>query len=254
VRGGFIILLGATLLAAAARPTSAESLVTALSTSEVLITSNFSGTQLTVFGAIQRDAASASRSGDYDLVVVMRGPSEAVVVRRKERVFGIWVNRAAETFSQIPSFYALNASRPLADLDAEPALVRFRLGVDNLFSGPPPATASEREFRAALVRLKSENQRYAEREDAVTFLGSGIFRTTLTLPANVPVGLFSVEVYLFNEGVLLTRAEDTLRISKIGFEQILSGFSRDQALIFGVGCVAMALAISWLAGLIFRRD
>jgi uncharacterized protein (TIGR02186 family) len=248
--------LAAAALLAGTAGAEAETLVTALSTNEVRIASNFTGDQVTVFGAIGRDAATISRASGYDLVVVMRGPPEAVVVWRKERLLGIWVNRASRTFTPVPSFYALEANRPLTEIAADPVLRRLGLGPTFFLDAADKGSsaASLRPFHQALIRLNGENGRFSQDDRGVELLGEGIFRTTIQLPANVPVGIYSVEVYLFSDSGLLARAEQGLTISKIGFEQFLSGFARDQALIFGVGCVAIAMAIGWLAGVIFRRD
>jgi len=249
------LLVTAALLGSPAGAT-AETLVTALSTAEVRISSNFTGDQVTVFGAIGRDAATISRASGYDLVVVMRGPPEAVVVWRKERLLGIWVNRASRTFAPVPSFYALRANRPLPEIASEVLLARLELGTAYLMAAAsgPGSVAAATPFQQALVRLNEDNALFNQDDAGIELLGEDIFRTTIALPANVPDGLYSVEVYLFSDSVLLAQAKQALTISKSGFEQVLSGFARDQALIFGVGCVAIALAIGWLGGVIFRRD
>ena len=60
-------------------------------------------------------------------------------------------------------------------------------------------------------------------------------------------------VYLFAGGAA-REAEDTLDVTKTGFERYMFSVARSQSLLYGLGCVALALFIGWLGGVIFRRD
>ncbi len=120
------------LVLAAAGSAQAEKLTVALSTPEVTISSNFTGTTVTVFGVIDRDARSVSGVGGYDIAVLLLGPPETVVARRKDRILGIWANAAAETFEAAPSFYSLSTSVNVDDLATPPVLERLQLGFDNI--------------------------------------------------------------------------------------------------------------------------
>src|SRR5262245_32173232 len=88
------LLLAAVLaaLTAAAAPAAAERLVASLSNHRVMVTSNFTGEELVLFGGIEQDAASRPRRGGYDIIVTVSGPRQTVVTFRKARVLGIWVN------------------------------------------------------------------------------------------------------------------------------------------------------------------
>ena len=104
-----LIALSATGIA----PAAAERLVTSLSTHQVMITSNFTGTELVLFGSVERDAATVPRRGGYDIVVTVIGPREGMVTRLKSRVFGIWTNTESYTFDRAPAYLAVLSNRPL---------------------------------------------------------------------------------------------------------------------------------------------
>ena len=183
----------------------------ALSTPEVTINSNFTGTTVTVFGVIDRDARSVSGVGGYDIAVLLLGPRETVVARRKERILGIWANAAAQTFEAAPSFYGLSTSVKVEDLATQPVLQRLQLGFDNIafrYQGLPltndPAAGS---FREAFIRLKERAGLYRQ-EVGLNFIGNLIFRTTFHLPANIPVGAYTADAYLFSDRLLIARADD----------------------------------------------
>lgn len=246
-------------LALAATEARAEQLIVALSAEEVRITSNFTGTSITVFGAIERDAATVSRAEFYDVVVSIKGPPETVVTRRKDRLVGIWLNSESRTFVNIPSFYAVNSSRPLSEVTTPQILKRFQIGADDLVfpvsAGDGAQSAGQDDaFRQAFVRLKQQDGLYRTEAYGVKFPGTEIFQTAVQIPANVPVGRYVVTVYLFRDGAMLASDQSEIRISKMGFEQFTFDLAHNQGLIYGLICVILAVFTGWLAGLIFRRD
>ena len=252
-----IVAQALVLVLAGAGPAVAEKLTVALSTPEVTINSNFTGTTVTVFGVIDRDAKSVSGVGGYDIAVLLLGPRETVVARRKERILGIWANAASETFEAAPSFYGLSTSVKVEELATAPVLQRLQLGFDNIdlrYQGRAMANdPAAGRFREAFIRLKDRAGLYRQ-EVGVNFIGNLIFRTTFHLPANIPVGAYTADAYLFSDRLLIGRADDRLSVTKTGLEDTMSAFARNQSLLYGLICVALALIIGWLGGVIFRRD
>ena len=100
-----------------------EPLLIALSTHRIEIDSNFAGTSILLFGAT--DVVG-------DVVVSVRGPEEPVVVRRKRRSAGVWVNQEAIAFRNVPGYYFVAASRPLEEIAPAEFLDRRQLGSERL--------------------------------------------------------------------------------------------------------------------------
>ncbi|HVY19423.1 MAG TPA: TIGR02186 family protein [Bauldia sp.] len=246
------------LVAVIASPAAAERLTVAVSTPEVMINSNFTGTPITVFGVIEQDASRpAVPDAKYNVAILVLGPNESVVARRKDRVVGIWLNHAARTIGAAPSFYDLETNVP-ADALANPAVLqRLQIGFDNIgfvFDGRTGASDPESaEFRDAFLRLKREDGLYTETSN-VSFVGNLIFRSTAFLPANIPVGRYSVLAYVFADGELIAHAQDRIEVSKTGFEGSMARFARSQSLLYGLICAALAVFVGWTGGVIFRRD
>jgi uncharacterized protein (TIGR02186 family) len=229
---------------------SAQTLIVTLSTEQVEVTSNFTGTGVTVFGAVEGIAAS---DAPFDLVVVLRGPSESVSIRRKDRLLGLWVNRAEATFADMPAFYAVHATTPLADITSAATLSALGLGLTAIGNDAVSA-AGERDFASALIRLRQEEGVYYEHADEIDRLGGNIFRTIFELPADVPVGAYSVEALLFQDGELLTSTQQPLEIIKTGSEQFIYEASRNQPWLYALAIVMIAAGSGWLGGVLFRRD
>ena len=77
-----------------AAPAQAERVVAGLSQEAIAITTNFAGSEILIYGAVQR-AAPPPGAEPLEVIVTVQGPSQPVTVRRKERRFGIWVNADA---------------------------------------------------------------------------------------------------------------------------------------------------------------
>ena len=248
----FAVVLGAFALAA---PVHAERLVVSLSAHRVLINPNFTGAEPVLFGAIEHDAASATRRSGYDVVVTVTGPRQDIVTRRKDRVVGIWVNAKSRTFSDVPSYLAVLSNRPLAAIASPEALQRLQIGLAKL----PLTSGAEDEpgtdaFRAALVRLNREHGLYREESNAITFLTPNLFRTAIELPANAPIGNYEIDVKLFADGALLTRQTSAIEIVKVGFEQFVASSAREHGFAYGLATATLALLTGWAGSIVFRRD
>lgn len=241
----------------AALPASAERLITSLSNHQVLVTSSFTGIELVLFGSIERDAKTVSRKGDYDIVVTVAGPRETLVVRRKDHVFGIWTNAESRSFLNAPTYLAVLSNQPVNDIASAELLRRQGIG---MYLVPRPALTSGIQsgehdvFRDALIRLRQQRKLYVEEPKGVTFLTPNLFRATIRLPAEAPVGTYDVDVRLFADGTELARANSALEVVKVGIEQFIVNAAANHGILYGLFTTLMALATGWFASIIFRKD
>lgn len=250
-----ILLAIAVVFAATARPAQAERLITSLSSHQVMIGSSFTGTELVLFGSVERDAATVPRRGGYDIVVTVLGPRETLVARRKERVVGVWANTQRQAFDNAPAYLAVLSNRPLDRVSPVDLQRRYEIGLANIrLSKDAPRPPHYDEFRAALVDLMKKRGLYREEENAVTFLTPNLFRASIVIPAVAPVGNYEVDVKLFADGVMIARTTSALEIVKVGIEQFVASAARDHSLLYGLGVMGMALATGWFASIVFRRD
>ncbi len=258
MRRGTGIAVAAALLCA---PPSAraEKLVTSLSAHRVMITSNFTGVDLTLFGTIETDASSVGRTGGYGLVVTVTGPRQPTITWRKERVLGIWVNAQSRVFVEPPSYLAVLSNRPIDDMASPDVLRRLQAGLTQVqlpqrVGGDIADVNADDPFRAAFLRIKRAQGLYREQANAVTFLTPTLFRTSIPLPANVPIGEYEVDVKLFAAGTMVAQETTAFEIIKAGFEQFVATSARDYGLLYGFATMLLALFTGWLGAIIFRRD
>ena len=55
----------------------------------------------------------------------------------------------------------------------------------------------------------------------MSFIGRSLFRASVDLPVNVPIGRYTADVYLFRDGQLLSKNQSTLKVNKAGFERVV---------------------------------
>ncbi len=237
--------------------------VAALSQEVVEIRSDFAGAEIILFGAVTGIAEHD------DLVVVVRGPQDDLRVMRKERVFGIWINRAPVRFVDVPSYYSVASTRPLGELGAFSALRREGIGLDHLRLSAPDSehtevrlgvevTVSEvggevTEYRDAISRNRTSSELFAETTTGVQMLEGGLFRVNVALPPATPVGAYTADVYLFRGGRPVAVGTVSLDVRKEGLERIIYNFAHTHGWLYGLVAVALALLFGWGAAAVFGR-
>jgi uncharacterized protein (TIGR02186 family) len=248
---------GAALAMAAATPACAETMVTALSTHRVEISSSYTGARLVIFGTIERDSRTVSRADPYDLVVTVRGPRATHIVREKENFGPIWINQTQRRFIDAPSFAIVASNRPLTDILAPEQARRLKLGLQNIYGYDSlgfELDAQESVFRDALIRLKSNEGLVSELPNGATFLSGTLFRAPIELPGNAPPGSYDVEVTLLAGSVPLATQTTNFEVVTTGFDQRIRLVSQRASVTYGLTTIVLALFFGWLASVIFRRD
>jgi uncharacterized protein (TIGR02186 family) len=242
-----LLLLSMALPARAHDPD--EVLVADLSEHLIAITTAFVGTTVVLFGAT---------NGTSEIVVTVVGPREDVVVRRKARLAGIWINAEEMTFAAVPTYYFVAGSKPL-DAIAHPDIrSRLELGLNYLTLEPTDAAGRDiseiKAFEDALIRNKQDQALYSRQPSVVRFVGERLFRTSIEFPANVPPGIYQVQVFELRDRQVTDAQRSTLVISKIGLEADLFDFAHNRASLYGIAAIVVSITAGWLAGIIFRRD
>jgi uncharacterized protein (TIGR02186 family) len=232
------------------RPAAAQELVTDISRHLISIESNFTGADLLLFGAVEGPPFGEKT----DIAIVVRGPQDDVVVRRKARVGGIWVNFDSVAFGDVPGYYSVVSTRPLDEITSKTVLQRHGIGIENLnLADMTEGGAGDAAFREAVLRLRARNKLYQSDSGGVVFLGKSLFRATVNMPANVPDGVFSASIYLFEDGDLVQAQTTPLYVSKAGFERLVYTLANRQPLAYGILAVVLAVVAGWAASVAFRR-
>jgi uncharacterized protein (TIGR02186 family) len=225
----------------------ARDLVFDLSEPLVAITANFTGSELLLFGVTD---------GAGDVVVVVRGPLRDQIVRKKERISGIWINQQSMIFKGVPDFYAVASNRPIDEFIAPEIRDANHIGPTHLDLEPTATEAPPGEinaFRNALIRNKQRQGLYSDKTANLIFLSDRLFRTTLRFPANVTVGTYGIDVFLVQNGEIVRVETKLVNFRKFGFGASVYDFAHRHSLAYGFLAVFIAVMAGWLANLPFRK-
>ena len=240
-----LFALAAILFGAPARGQTSDGatdLPAAVAEERITVSSDYRGSYITVFGV------NPDRRGRGDIVVVVRGPTEAVTVMRKQRVFGLLVNGDPVRFADAPTFFAVLSTRVLRDIASPQAIHRYQLD---------PAA-----YRAALVRLRRSQGLYQtytqvpspEERGGLTLYQGGLFRAVVRLPANAPIAQYHADAYVFRDGRLISSQRIPIGIVRVGIERRIHDLATRASFLYGVFVVLIALGAGWLAAFLFRRS
>jgi uncharacterized protein (TIGR02186 family) len=253
-RSSLVVAALSVALIGAAKPVAKPVLVPDISSRKVEIRYSFTGAQLLLFGAILYPGGKAP-ARPADIVVVLRGPVEPIVVREKQKIAGIWMNADSNRFRSAPSFYAVASSRPIAQLVDERTAAIYEMGLQNLQLSPGGGALPEKErrFEAGLLDLRRRQGLYAEHPNGVEISQGVLYRATIAIPSQVPVGSYTAETFLVDRGRVLAAATRDIQIGKSGFERFVALAARRHAILYGLVAVLLSLGLGYGAGVLFRR-
>jgi len=231
-----------------------ERLVTGVSRDNVQITADFTGSDILVYGAVQRNSP-APKGQQLDLIITLEGPSSQVVVRRKEKWFGIWVNRRAVQLDDVPSYFAIASTKPLGQILSPDDDLRHDITLERRIN-VTRMSADAMDFPlyiAALRRIRTDSGVYQIEPDTVQLSQDTLFRADFALPASVTEGDFRVRMFLLRDGRVIDSTVQDIGVRKAGIERQLTVMATDQPFLYGVLSLIMALVAGWGASAAFRR-
>ena len=229
-------------------------LVTECSPDRVSIRGDFNGAQLLCFGAITYPPGTRNQS-EADVVVVVKGPPESIILREKQQIAGIWINADSSEFRSAPGFYAVASSKPIETIVDDKTADIYELGLDHLQLSPASAIDSKelKRFTDGLVDLNSRGRLYKNLPKSVAIENSVLYQARINLPASVPVGEYSAETFLIIDGRVEAAEIKEITIEKIGFGRFITNLSQEYGFVYGLLAVLISIALGWAAGYAFRK-
>ena len=139
---------------------------------QIAVRSDFTGAHTTLFGALPEKG---------DVIIVVSGPQKPMIVRKKERIWGMWLHRSYASFDNVPGFYWLASSRPLSDILPKDKAQAFshshEIGLMNIAVGAKGASqgVSQTEYKRALLALQVMDGAYSMESHPVTIMGDRLY-------------------------------------------------------------------------------
>lgn len=236
-----------------ALPASAEEVVAGLSQNRVSITTNFDGSEILIFGAVKRETPIPD-SGPLEVIVTISGPAKPLVVRKKDRRWGIWVNTSAIEVDLAPSFYAVATSRPWFEVISDVEDLRHKISVARAIRlvGATTETENAVDFMDAVIRIRVKNGLYSMREGTVNITDQTLFNTAVALPANLTAGAYQTRIFLTRDRQVVDAYETVIDVQKVGLERWLYALAYEAPLQYGLLSLAIAIFAGWGASALFR--
>jgi hypothetical protein len=209
----------------------------------------------------------------YQVAVRFMGHPERLELKRLGKKAGLlWMSVGNVSFENMPMFYQVLSTAPLAALGSPTLLAQWNLGYESLVPADAPGAA----FRAELVAMKEHSGLFAIREGELAVLpapdqsqqtraGEGneasgaasgarpeLLEGVFDLPARAPAGEYSVVSIGFKDqqAVLLGRA--TVQLEYVGAVRALRDLAFDHGLAYGIVASVFAIVVGLLTGLLFR--
>jgi uncharacterized protein (TIGR02186 family) len=227
-------------------------LVPEISQHEIRLRQGFTGAELLLFGAILNpEGTRAAR--DYDIVVLLMGPRQSIVVREKRKVAGIWLNADSAEFRSAPSFYAVASTKPIDQIVDERTAAIYEMGLGWLQLSPIGAINPEEQvrFSQGLVDLNTRHGLYRDEQGTVTVSEQVLYQARINLPSSVPTGTYTAETFAISDGVVVASATSRVEVRKMGFERAIADFADEAPIPYGLLAVAISVLMGWLAGRLF---
>ncbi|MDE2341598.1 MAG: TIGR02186 family protein [Alphaproteobacteria bacterium] len=230
-------------------------IVSDVSDPKVSINYSFHGASEMIFGAIIYPDGQTP-TGPIDMAVVLRGPSQSIIVREKQKLGGIiWANVYDTRFRSAPGFYSIASTRPLDKIIDPVNADIYELGVHELQLSPASGMTptDQLRFENGLIDLREKATLYVNRAGAVTISNGVLFRAQLDIPARAPVGHYTAEAYLIRKGHVIAATSRDISLQKFGFERFVTGAAQNDPLYYGLTVVILAIALGYGAGALFRN-
>lgn len=230
-------------------------LVPEVSQSRIEVRQGFTGADLLLYGAIVDPAGSRS-STEYDIIVVLKGPTEPIRLREKERIIGIWMNAGSSDFRSAPSFFAVASSRSIDEIVDDRTAAIYELGTEFIQLSPSGQIEPEEQarFASGLVDMRQRQGLYNEDPGGVRISEKVLYQARITLPSNVTTGQYTAETFAVADGRVLASATADIEVVKVGLEGSVVYASERFSTLYGLGAILLSLAMGWIAGRLLARS
>lgn len=230
-----------------------ERIVAGLSQNRVSITASFDGSEILIYGAVKREEPAPTEA-PLEVIITVEGPSKPLVVRRKEKVAAIWLNRASVNIDAAPSFYAVLTTGPIGSILSNTEDQRHGITISRAIRAVGISAEADNapDFVDALQRIRLDGEMYRLAEGAVELAEETLFRADVVLPANLIEGDYRVRIFLLRGGRVVDDQARVIGVRKAGLERYLFNLAHDQPFTYAAMSLLVAVFFGWAASAGFR--
>ena len=226
------------------------SIVSNIDKKEIELTTRFDGSKILVFGALTES------KDDPTLVIELVGPEQDITVRKKSKVWGIWVKKDYAKFEKIPSFYQINSTNLNSDKRREIIHKKLKKYFFSKLKDNETTTQKildKKNYFSELLRLKKNINNIRLFENEISVMQRKLFFSTIQLPQKIFPGEYKVIISLLDENHnVINSSDEVVKVSKTGIQKFLSFNATNNSTFYGIFSVMLALFLGFSAAQIFR--
>lgn len=241
----YLVLLIALIIGLSTKA-EARPIITDVSDRFIKINAKFSGKEILLYGA---------RVEAGNVIIVLRGPDNDYIVRKKENIGGIWVNTSSLEFHNVPQIYRIASSAPLEKINADVLFKKMGIGFDTIDLKPKKSKDSidEKEFTKALKNKLESDGMFDFDVINLPFLEGTLFRIRLDFPAKIRDGIYTAEIYSFDDGQLSGMQSIPIHAKKSGMEALIYNHAHEYPALYGLIAILIPVGAGLLAGRLFKK-
>jgi uncharacterized protein (TIGR02186 family) len=228
-----------------AQKVNARPIISGISANEINIDTKFTGAEILLFGA-KGDAGN--------IIVTIRGPRKNYLLNKKDKFLGVWYNKERLKFKDAYSYYAFFSTNNKQRLDSR-IISQLEIGKNNIefnVSGDESLLLKDK-FKIEFIDKLEKKLLYLDNPEPIEFLDETLFKVMLQFPKNISRGVYIVEIYLLDENNLVAFQSIPIYVNQVGLSAGINQFAYNNAVLYGICAVLLAVLAGWLANFIFTK-
>lgn len=202
----------------------------------IKITSDFNGVDMLIFGALDVSG---------NIAIIIHGPPRSIIINKKEKKWGLWINGKREKLDNAEQFYAISSTKELSKITHSKTLQSMKVSKLTF--------SHDTELNNAFIEKKIKEKLYVESTNNIELINEKLFRSTIKFPNNIPPGRYIVEILLFYNNDLFGMQTIPLLVSKVGLESFIFDMHYLHPIIYALCTVISALFIGWISSILKRK-
>lgn len=238
---------------ALAAPAAQAELTCEVSPAKVPITLSYHGAKLTISGT--------SAKNDDLIVKIATEPHDAMM-KFKGKAGGLfWMKKGSMEFKNVPAVYLLNTTADLNRILPVSERNLHHIGYDALGKTATVENSAGESVDAKwfdeFIRFKEKEKVYNIQEGTVTRQhgeNGNTFQVVVNWPYQAPPGTYNVELLAIRDGKVVEQAATTFEVDRVGITATLSKMAFDQASLYGIMAIVIAMASGFAVAAVFKGD
>lgn len=207
----------------------------------VPINITFSGDTLKIYGATDSKGK---------IIVTVQGGEANFTVKKKEKLYDLWVIRIVAKVRDIPAFYRVLVSKNLKK-DVNTVGILFPIKDTDCSITMLTTAETRRSLCARVLAIQYRNGQYKYVPNALKRLGKYLFVATLHLPNNIMIGNYTIKAFTWTKDKQLQQFySKSIPVERSGIVKYTYSFAHNFPLFYGLFVVVFALFVGLIFGLI----